>query len=162
VIATYGRAAAKRWLVGLKRNSAFYDDNESVVNAVNRGFSDVGIINSYYWYRLRLEVGAGGVHSKLYFFPNHDVGGLEHISGAAVLASSRNQTDAQEFVAFLVSPRAQRILGKGDDFEYPARPGVAANPALPPLARLGPLLVNVPKLGDDRDAALLLEEAELT
>jgi iron(III) transport system substrate-binding protein len=162
VIATYGTAAAKRWLVGLRTNAALYADDESVVAAVNRGSAEVGIINNYYWYRLRLEVGAGGMHSKLYFFPNRDIGGLENISGAAVLASSHNQTDADKFVAFLVSAKAQRILAAGDTYEYPARPGIAPNPALPPLAKIKPSVVNVTKLGNDRPAAVLLEEVELT
>jgi iron(III) transport system substrate-binding protein len=162
VIATKGTAAARRWLAGLKRNANFYSDDESVVNAVNRAFTSVGIVNAYYWYRLRLEVGAGGMHSKLYFFPNHDIGGLENISGAGVLASSHNKTDAEKFVAFLASAHAQRILAAGNTYEYPTRPGIAPNPALPPLSRIKPSVVNVVRLGNDRAAALLLEEVELT
>lgn len=161
VIATYGREAALRWLDGLKANAVLYPDDESVVAAVNRGQQAVGIINQHYWYRLRLEVGTAGMHSRLYSFPGHDPGGIENISGAAVLASSAHKTDAEKFVAFLVSARAQRILAAGDDFEYPARPGIAPDSQLPPLASLAPAVVNVVSLGNDLPAAALIRQAGL-
>ena len=162
VIATYGTSATKSWLAGLKRNSSIYQDDESVVATVDRGQSAVGIINQYYWYRLRLEQGPSHTHSKLHFFANRDVGGLENISGAAVLASSHHHADAEKFVAFLVSPTAQRILAAGDNYEYPARPGIAPNPALPPLSSVNPAVINVVTLGNDQPAANLLQKAGLT
>lgn len=161
VVATDGTPTARSWLGGLKTNSALYPDDESVVAAVNRGTEAVGIINQYYWYRLRLEVGAGAMHSQLYFFPNHDVGGIENISGAAVLASSSHKANAEKFVAFLVSATAQKILASGDDFEYPARPGVSPSSQLPPLSSLNPAVINVVKLGNDLQASSLIQQAGL-
>jgi iron(III) transport system substrate-binding protein len=162
VIASYGTATAQSWLTGLKANASSYQDIEGVVAAVNRGTEAVGIINQYYWYRLRLETGVGGVHSKLYFFPNHDVGALENIAGAAVLASSTHQADADKFVSFLVSAQAQNILSAGDDFEYPIRAGSDPNPQLPPLTSLNPAVIDVIKLGDDQPAAALIQKVGLT
>jgi len=161
VMATYGRQAALDWLRGLKENASLYQDDESVMAAVNRGQAAVGIINQYYFYRLRLEVGAARMHARIYFFPGGDVGSVENISGAAVLASSPNKAEAERFVAFLVSPEGQRIIASGDDYEYPARPGVAPNPVLEPIASVDPAVVNVVRLGDDRAAAALLQEAGL-
>jgi iron(III) transport system substrate-binding protein len=161
VIATYGQQAALTWLRGLKANGTTYADIESVDAAVNRGQAAVGIINQYYWYRLQLELGTG-THSKLYFFPNHDVGGLENISGVAVLSSSSHQSAADRFVSFLVSAEAEQILAAGDTFEYPVRPGIAPNQALQPLSQLNPAVISVVKLGDDRPAASLLQQAGLT
>jgi ABC-type Fe3+ transport system substrate-binding protein len=43
-------------------------------------------------------------------------------------AFSAHEDDAQKFVAFLVSAQAQRILAASDHHEYPARPGIGANP----------------------------------
>ena len=162
VIATDGRRAALEWLRGLKANASLYQDDESVVAAVDRGAVAVGIINQYYWFRLRLEQGANKTHSRLYYFPDHDVGGIENISGAAVLASSHHRSDAEKLVAFLASAKAQRILAQGDDYEYPARPGVAPNPALPPLSSVAPATVSVIKLGNDLPAASLLQQVGLT
>jgi iron(III) transport system substrate-binding protein len=162
VIAAYGQPAALNWLRGLKANATSDADIEAVVAAVNKGRSAVGIINQYYWYRLRLEVGAGNTHTRLYFFPNRDIGGIENISGAAVLSSSSHKSAAEKFVSFLVSATAEKILAAGDTFEYPVRAGVAPNPALMPLSQVNPAVLNVVKLGDDLPAAALLQQAGLT
>jgi iron(III) transport system substrate-binding protein len=161
VIAAYGQPAALNWLRGLKANGTTYADIEAADAAVNHGQAAVGIINQYYWYRLQLELGTD-THSKLYFFPNRDVGGIENISGAAVVASSSHKSAAQQFVSFLVSEQGQRILASGDTFEYPARPGVAANKVLAPLSQVNPAVINVVKLGNDLPAASLLQQAGLT
>jgi iron(III) transport system substrate-binding protein len=161
VIAKYGKHEALQWLQGLKRNGQLFQDDESVVFAVNHGDVATGIVNQYYWYRLRLELGAGAMHSTLRYFPNHNVGSLENISGAAVLASSSHRSDAQAFVRFLVTPAAQRILARGDDFEYPALPSVAPNPQLPPLSSISHATLGVVALGNDQTAAQLIQQAGL-
>jgi len=162
VIATYGQQAALNWLKGLKANAATFADIESVVAAVNKGQDAVGIINQYYWYRLKQELGAGNTHSKVYYFPNGNVGGLENISGAAVLASSSHQAAAEKLVSFLISAQAERILAAGDTYEYPVRPGIAPNPQLTPLSQVKPAVLSVVSLGDDLPAASLLQQAGLT
>lgn len=162
VIATYGTPAARNWLAGLKANGSLYQDDEAVVAAVDRGQAEVGVVNQYYWYRLRLETGPANLHSRLYYFPNRDAGSIENVSGAAVLASSQHKTDAERFVSFLASASAQRILAASDDYEYPARPGIAPNPTLPPLSQLDPAVLSVVRLGDDQPAASLLQHSGLT
>ncbi len=162
VIATDRTAAAKSWLAGLKANAALYQDDEAVVAGVDRGQEAVGIVNQYYWYRLQLEQGPSRTHSRLYFFPDHDVGSIENVSGAAVLASSSHKAAANRFVSFLVSAPGERILAEGDDFEYPARPGVAPNPVLAPLSQVDPAVLNVVSLGDDLPAASLLQQTGFT
>src|SRR5579862_1767348 len=162
VIATYGQQAALNWLRGLKANATQYADIESVVAAVNKGQQAVGIINQYYWYRLRQEVGAGSTHSKVYYFPDRNIGGLQNISGAGVLASSSHKAAAEKFVSFLVSAQAQKILAAGDTFEYPTRPGIAPNPQLTPLSQVNPAILSVVSLGNDLSAAALLQQAGLT
>ena len=161
VIATYGKQAAVNWLSGLKRNGALYQSDESVVAAVNKGDVAVGIINHYYWYRLRLEVGASRMHSILYFFPNHNIGSLQNISGAAVLKSSKHPQEAQEFVKFLLSPTAQEILAHGYDFEYPIRPGIKPNPQTTPLTKIAPAALSPTVLGNDQQASQLIQESGL-
>jgi iron(III) transport system substrate-binding protein len=161
VIATHGKAAAARWLAGLKRNAQLYQDDESVVAAVNRGAVATGIINHYYWYRLRLELGASNMHSQLYFFPHSDPGSIQNIAGATVLASSQHRQDAQALVRFITSPAGQRILAASDDFEYPANPGVSPNPAVPPLASISSLSLRPAAIGTDQTAVQLIEQAGL-
>lgn len=158
VIARNGAKAAASWLAGLKRNAQTYQDEEAVVAAVERGDVACGIVNHYYWYRLQLETGSK-LTSKLFSFEGGDPGSVVNVAGAAVLGSSRHRGDAERFVAFLVSPGGQRLVSRGDDFEYPVRPGILANPALPPLARIAHSSFPVVALGDDRKAAQLVAAA---
>ena len=161
VIATYGQSAALNWLKGLKANATQYADIEAAVAAVNKGQQAVGIINQYYWFRLRQELGTGATHSKVYYFPGRNVGGLENISGAAVLASSSHKAAAEKFVSFLVSAQAEKILATGDTYEYPTRPGIGPNPQLTPLSQVNPAVLSVVSLGNDLPAAALLQQAGL-
>jgi iron(III) transport system substrate-binding protein len=162
VVALKGRPAALAWLKGLKANAQVFDDDEGVVAAVDRGAVATGIINSYYWARLRTEKGAANAHSEIHHFSGGDVGGLINVSGAAVLKSSKRQEAAQRFLAFLVSQPTQAMLGKTDiDFEYPLTAGAAPNPLLKPFDQLQPPNITVQQLGDDRMAAQLLRQAGL-
>jgi len=143
-----GRAAAERWLRGLQANSKTYPDNETVVAQVNNGESAVGLINHYYWFRLRVELGQGGMHSALHYYAAGDPGDLVNVSGAAVLRSSSHEADAQGFLAFLVSRTGQETIAHSDSFEYPLRPGVGAAPGLRPFAELKPAPLTPAELGD--------------
>ncbi len=161
VIATYGKSAAVRWLAGLKRNAQLYQSDESVVVAVNRGDVATGLINHYYWYRLRLEIGARAMHSAVYYFPHHDAGSVENISAAAVLASSKHPAWAQQFISFLVGRTAQELIAHSGDFEYPTRPGVKPNPALTPLNAIAPATIAPAALGNDEAASQLIQQSGL-
>ena len=70
VIATYGQQGALRWLKGLKANAVLYQNDEAVVAAVDRGQATVGIVNQYYWYRLRLEQGAAKTTCQALLLPS--------------------------------------------------------------------------------------------
>ena len=162
VAALKGRPAALDWLKGLRENAAIFDDDEGVVAAVDRGAAAVGIINSYYWARLRVEKGADQMQSAIHHFAGGDVGGLMNVSGAAALKASRNPAAAQKFLAFLVSKPAQEMLANLDiTFEYPLAAGVIANPVLKPMSELSPPPLTLKQIGDDSDAAKLLREAGL-
>ena len=152
-----GTAAAEAWLTGLQSAGHVYFDNETVVNQVNSGQSGLGPINSYYWYRLRSEKGAAAMHSALHYYAAGDPGDLVDVSGAAVLASSRHRSAAQQFLAFLVSRTGQETIAHSHSYEYPLRPGVAPAPGLRPLASLHSNSLTPAELGDG-SAALALEQ----
>ena len=161
VIATQGATRAARWLAGLKRNADVYQDEEAVVAAVNRGDVATGVINQYYWFRLQREGGKAATHSALYYFPSGDPGSIVNVSGVAVLASTHRRREAERFVAFIVGPAGQRLIAQGDDFEYPARPGISANPALPAFGSIAHTSLQASRLGDDRAAVQLILHAHL-
>jgi iron(III) transport system substrate-binding protein len=152
-----GVPAAEKWLKGLQANGKVYPDNETVVAQVNNGESAVGLINHYYWYRLRDEVGQSGLHSALHYFAAKDPGYLLNVSGAAVLRSSKQQVAAQKLVAFLVSTRGQEILAHSHSYEYPLGSGVQTAQPLKPFNQLQPTSLTIGDLGNGH-APLELEQ----
>jgi iron(III) transport system substrate-binding protein len=158
-----GNDAAQHWLEGVKSNGAShtYPDNETLVNEVDQGKVELGIINHYYWFRLQRENGAANMHSALSYFAPRDPGYVLDVSGAGVLKSSSHQAEAQQLVAFLVSKAGQTILAHSDSFEYPIGSGVAANPALKPFDELQPTNLSISQLGDGSQAVDLLQQVQL-
>src|SRR5699024_5308327 len=80
-----GRATALEWLKGIKRNAKLYQHSSGLVAAVNNGDVAIGISNSYYYYRLREQIGKKDMVSRVYHFGHGDPGGLINVSGAAAL-----------------------------------------------------------------------------
>jgi iron(III) transport system substrate-binding protein len=160
---TYGHAKALAWLKGLKANAGanIVPDNETLVSDVNRGVAQLGIINHYYFYRLKAETSAGSLHAGLAYFAPGDAGYLKTISGAAVLKSSSHSSAAQKFVAFLTSQAGQSTIAHGESFEYPLAAGVSPNPALTPLSQLSPSGFTAAEFGTGEEAKKLLQEAQL-
>ena len=156
-----GVDAATNWLKGLKANSKLYEDNEALVAAVNRGEVETGILDHYYWYRLKDEVGAGAVHSALHYFAAGDPGSLVDVSGAGQLAASKHPGSAQAFLAFLVSAKAQQIIGTSKSYEYPLGSGVSTSQPLRTFAEFGPSPVTIADLGDGKQALQLLQQVGL-
>jgi iron(III) transport system substrate-binding protein len=161
---TYGSAAALTWLKAVKSNASshIYQDNETLTSEVNSGQVQIGLIDHYYWYRLRAQLGAAAPHSALHFFADGDPGYVLDVSGAGALASSKHQAAAQKFLAFLVSPAGQRIIAHTDSYEFPLRAGVAPHAGLPPLSSLHPDAADtIARLGDGSEALQLLQQAQL-
>ncbi len=156
-----GAASAERWLKGLQANSRIYPDNETVVAQVNNGESAVGLINHYYWFRLRAEVGQSGVHSALHYYAPGSPGDLLNVSAAAVLRSSAHLPAAQTLLAFLVSRSGQETIAHSHSYEYPLRPGVAPAPGLRPFAALKPAPLTPAELGDGSQALALEQKLGL-
>jgi iron(III) transport system substrate-binding protein len=164
VLRAHGQAATVRWLKDLKANAAghAYPDNETVTSQVNRGAVALGIINEYYWYRMRAEIGTGSMHSKIAYFAPHDPGYVVDVSGAAALKSAPHQAAAQRFLAFLVSRQAQEIIGRDSlSYEYPIASGVTTAAPETPLRDLRPDPITVSDLGDGSAAVTLLRQAGL-
>jgi iron(III) transport system substrate-binding protein len=167
VLKTYGQAKALQWLQGIKANAAGHllPDNETLVNDVNRGTVAFGVIDQYYWYRLRAQDGAAAMRSQLAYFAPRDPGYVLDVSGAAVLKSSKHQAAAQKFLAFLVSKQGQQIIGQSStaaqSFEYPLASGVTSSAPETPFGQLQPNPITIGDLGDGSTAIALLRQAGL-
>ena len=159
--AEYGQAATVEWLKGVESNASghVYPDNETVTADVNSGAAAFGVINQYYWYRLQAEQGASSMNSKLAYFAPMDPGYVVDVSGAAVLASSKHQADADKFVAYLTSAAGQQIIAHSQSFEYPLDDGVEPTAPETPFAQLQPDPLTLTQLGDGSTAVKLLQQA---
>jgi iron(III) transport system substrate-binding protein len=159
-----GHAATLRWLIGMETNAAGNDqvpDNETLTRDVSQGTTDLGLINHYYYYRLRAEIGKGSTKANVAYFAPRDPGYVEDISGIGILKSSKHKAAAEKLVSFMTSDAGQKVLAASDSFEYPIHPGVAASPELTPLSQLHPTSFTPAELGTGLDAKMLLEEAGL-
>jgi iron(III) transport system substrate-binding protein len=163
VLDKYGKERTLSWLAGLSSNAAGheYPDNETVTNEVNRGAVAFGVINQYYWYRLRAELGASAMHSELAFLAPRDPGYVVNVSGAGVLRCSTHSSEAQRLVAFLVSRQAQEIIAHSTSFEYPIASGVTTSATEKPFNELEPYPITIAELGDGSTAIALLRQAGL-
>jgi iron(III) transport system substrate-binding protein len=163
VARAYGNAQASTWLDGIKANagSHIYPDNETIADEVNRGAVAFGVVNQYYWYRMQAELGASNVHSKITYFAPHDPGYVVDVSGAAILKSSKNNADAQKFLAFIVSKQGQEIIAHSISYEYPLGDGVTTAAPETPFADLQPYPISIADLGDGSTAISLLRQAGL-
>jgi iron(III) transport system substrate-binding protein len=160
---TYGDHAALNWLNNLKANAGghSYPSNEALLSAVNHGQVALGIVNEYYWYRQRVQLGAAGTHTAIAYFAPHDVGYVVNVSGAGVLRSSTHREAAQRFLAFLTSVQGQEIIAHSDSFEYPIASGVTTSRLKTPFAALRPNDITIAELGTGAEAIKLLQEAQL-
>jgi iron(III) transport system substrate-binding protein len=156
-----GVDATKTWLSGLKANAKTYADNEALVAAVDRGEVETGILDHYYWYRLRDEVGANKVHSALHYFKAGDPGALVDVSGAGQLAASKHPKSAQAFLAFLVSKSGQTVIANSESYEYPLGSGVQTTKVARKFSSLGAPPITIADLGDGQQAITMMQQAGL-
>jgi iron(III) transport system substrate-binding protein len=163
IVKSYGKQAALTWLKAVKTNagSNIYPDNETLVDQVNKGQAEIGVLNSYYWYRLRDQLGSAGMHSAISYFAPGDAGYVVDVSGAAVLNSSKNKAAAQKFLAFIVSKKGQEIIAHDDSWEYPLGSGVTTARQQKPFDSLQPATLTISQLGDGATAVALLQEVQL-
>jgi iron(III) transport system substrate-binding protein len=157
VLATKGEEATKEWLAGLKRNGTVYDGNNVVLQSVNAGEKDAGVIYHYYWYRDQEEAGENSDDSELHFFGGKDPGAFVSVSGAGVLASSDDKTDAQKFVDYLVSEDGQKVIADSYALEYTLNPEVDLGREVKPLSELDPPAVDVSDLNGPEVVEMMQE-----
>ena len=157
-LALEGEDATKEWLEGLKANGTVYDGNDVVLESVNSGQTDAGIIYHYYWYRDQEESGANSDNTQLHFFKNQDPGAFLSLSGAGVLANGDHNADAQKFVEYLTSVVGQQAIADSYALEYPLNPEVDLDRAgVPPLSSLEPPDVTVSELDSQKVVQLMTE-----
>lgn len=152
-----GEDATRAWLEGIKENGTVYDGNNVVLEAVNSGESEVGIVYHYYWERDRVEGGDVHEDSAQHYFTDQDPGAFVSVSGAGVLESSDMKVEAEQFVEFLVGEQGQEILAESYALEYPLNPDITLEQGVKPFSELDPPAVNVSNLDSEAVVDLMTE-----
>jgi iron(III) transport system substrate-binding protein len=157
VLAEQGEDATLEWLKGLKANGKVYQGNSKVMQAVNAGEIDAGVIYHYYWFKDQAESGENSNNTELYYFGSQDPGAFVSVSGAGVLKASDNQEEAQQLVKYLTGEAGQTILAESDSMEYPIGKQAPANPELKPLNELEAPTVELSSLNGPKVVELMQE-----
>ena len=127
-----GEAATLEWLRAMKENGVIYDKNSAILEAVENGQVDSGLINHYYWYAKGKEVGFENLTTEIAAFESLDVGNLRNVAGVGILS---DDPKARAFVEFLLSETAQ-LYFVNETSEYPLIQGVEPLPGLTPLDQI--------------------------
>lgn len=146
VLQLEGEKATQEWLEGIAENGTVYQGNNVVMNSVNDGEVETGIMYHYYWDRDQAEAGENSNDSSLHFFGNEDPGAFLSVSGAGVLKASKKQKDAQRFVDYLTDVDGQQALADSYALEYPLNPEVELKPPVKPFSELEPPKIDVTDL----------------
>lgn len=125
-----GEAATLEWLKAMKVNGVVYEKNSAILEAVESGQVDMGLINHYYWFARAKEVGKENMTSKLAQFKASDVGNLRNVAGVGIVSSDPK---AEAFIKYLLSASAQKYFVE-QTFEYPLIKDVQPYEGLTPLS----------------------------
>lgn len=128
-----GEDRTRAWLEGIKANEPrTYPSNDLIVQAVDDGQLDLGLVNHYYLFQLQAEIGSDRTNARNHYTAGSDPGALVNVAGIGILASSSHPDDAARLVEYLVSEPAQRHFAEVN-FEYPLIEGIPTAAGLPPL-----------------------------
>ena len=120
-----------------------------------------GVVNQYYWYRMKAELGASKVHSEIAYFAPHDPGYVVDVSGAGVLSRARTRRARRSSSPSWSRKQGQEIIAHSISFEYPLADGVRTTAPETPFDQLQPNSISIADLGDGSTAIALLQQAGL-
>ena len=144
-----GEVAAESWLAGIAANNPVaYEKNSMIVEAINAGEIELGLVNHYYIYEVA-EALSGEINVKNGFFAVGDPGNLINVSGAGILNTARNSAGAAELIKYLLSNESQNRF-VSDTNEYSILPEVPSPQGLPTFADIGTPVVDLDALKDVR------------
>ncbi len=154
-----GEEAAEEWLKGLVANDAqVFEKNGAILDAVNTGEVELGLINHYYW--ARFDGDPTTQRAKIAFGKPGSVSALVNVTGAGILTGAKDSTAAKEFVEFLISEEAQTYFLE-ETAEYPLALEGQSPTGVPALADLGGPDIDLAKLASLEATVALLTKVGL-
>jgi iron(III) transport system substrate-binding protein len=145
LITEKGATFAENWLKAMKDNGAqIYLKNSAIVEAIDKGEIDLGLVNHYYTWEVSQALGRD-IKVENGFFAPGDIGNLVNVSGVGIMATSEKQQAALDLINYLTSEVAQAKFVK-DTHEYSLIPGSKAPASLPELKSIGSPKVDLASL----------------
>ena len=140
-----GAQFAENWLKTMKDNGAqIYLKNSAIVEAIDKGEIDLGLVNHYYTWEVSQALGRD-INVENGFFAPGDIGNLVNVSGVGIMATSEKQQAALDLINYLTSEVAQAKFVE-DTHEYSLIPGSKAPASLPELKSIGSPKVDLASL----------------
>jgi iron(III) transport system substrate-binding protein len=156
---TEGEDAARAWLQELKANDAqIMQNNVAILEAVNTGAVDVGLINHYYW--AGSETDPAALRAQIKFGDPGTASALVNVSGVAILAEAADSPEARALVEFLVGTEAQTYFAE-ETAEYPLVAGVPGPQGVPTLDELDGPDIDLSDLASLEQTVAMLTEVGL-
>lgn len=156
-----GEDKTKEWLAAMKANGVqSFPNNVDILNSVDNGSLQLGLINHYYWYEKVAEKGQNGVPSRLAFLPGGDPGALINVAGVGVLKAAQHADAANKAVDYLLGAEAQQYFAQKTK-EYPLITGVSPEQGLPKLEALNGPELDLSKLDSLEQTLKLLQDVGL-
>jgi iron(III) transport system substrate-binding protein len=157
MIQTRGEDETEKWLRAIVANSPkYFEKNSLIVEAIDAGEIDAGLVNHYYIYEVAEELGRE-IDVKNSFFAPGDIGNLINASGLGILATSKKNESAKKLIQFLLSDTAQQFF-VDDVKEYSAVDSSLSPGELIPLSEIKAPKVDLAALKDlKRTQSLLIK-----
>jgi iron(III) transport system substrate-binding protein len=155
LIKEHGEDETAKILKGWVSNLAAppFSNDTKVMEAIIAGQGDAGIVNTYYYGRLAKK--DPNIPLAL-FWPNQSSGGVHvNVSGAGVVAASKNKAAAVAFLEWLSSEKAQQIFADVN-MEYPVNPDVPVNLTVASWGSFKQNKINLRNAGENQTVAIRL------
>ena len=158
MIDAYGFDQAKKIVSGWVSNLAteVFSNDTNALKAVSSGQCGVTIVNTYYLARLLDDAKYNNLN--LFWANQNDRGVHVNISGAGIVKTTKNKTNAIKLLEYLSSEDAQDFYASANK-EYPILKGALVHDAIRDWGEFSEDEINVSKLGSlQKEAVFLAQE----
>jgi iron(III) transport system substrate-binding protein len=151
-----GEQAAIDFLNAMKQNGVLFEKNSIIMQAIQDGVVDAGLVNHYYWWELAAEIGEENMKPEIAWFKDGDTGNLINVAGVAVLSDNPS---ANVFAKWLLGDTAQKyFVERTREYSLTGVPEVAG---LKPLKDIKAPAIDLSNLDSLAETLELIREAGL-
>lgn len=155
LMAQNGEAETQKIVEGWVNNLAVpvFSNDTKLMEALAQGRGSVGIVNSYYFGRLKKK---NPDLPLALFWPDQQSDGVHlNISGAGLTAHGKNTAEAQKLLEWLVSQEAQKEYAMVN-MEFPVDPSAPMDPEVASWGSFKTSSMNLSKAGELQAKAIML------